>query len=80
MVCAKETWPDAAVLDRLFTGAPAQDLFAYALKELAPGKVAVVSSFGADSAVLLHLVSKIAPDTPVIFLETCKLGSAGILN
>jgi len=72
VVCSKETWPDAAVLDRLFTGAPAQDLLAYALKELAPGKVAVVSSFGADSAVLLHLVSKIAPDTPVIFLETGK--------
>lgn len=72
VVCTKDTWPDPAVLDRLFNGAPAQDLITYALKELAPGRAAVVSSFGADSAVLLHIVSKIAPDTPVIFLETGK--------
>lgn len=72
VVCTKETWPDPAVLDRLFTGAPAQDLIAYTLSELAPGRTAVVSSFGADSAVLLHMVAKIAPDTPVIFLETGK--------
>ncbi|MBS0561789.1 MAG: phosphoadenylyl-sulfate reductase [Proteobacteria bacterium] len=37
------------------------------------GRAAVVSSFGAESAVLLHLVSTIAPDAPVIFLETGKL-------
>lgn len=72
VVCTKENWPDAAVLDRLFTGATAQDLIAYTLKDLAPGRAAVVSSFGADSAVLLHIVAKIAPDTPVIFLETGK--------
>jgi len=73
VLCSKETWPDPAVLDRLFTGAPAEDLIAYAVNELAaPGKAAVVSSFGADSAVLLHLVSKVAPDTPIIFLETGK--------
>ncbi|MEJ8574389.1 phosphoadenylyl-sulfate reductase [Microbaculum marinum] len=72
VVCTKESWPDPAVLDRLFTGASAQDLITYTLKELAPGRTSVVSSFGADSAVLLHLVSRIAPDTPVIFLETGK--------
>ncbi len=37
------------------------------------GRVAVVSSFGAESAVLLHLVSKIDPTTPVLFLNTGKL-------
>ncbi|MBI1391596.1 MAG: phosphoadenylyl-sulfate reductase [Alphaproteobacteria bacterium] len=36
------------------------------------GKLAIVSSFGAESAVLLHLAASVAPDTPVIFLNTGK--------
>jgi phosphoadenosine phosphosulfate reductase len=38
-----------------------------------PGKVALLSSFGAESSVLLHMVSEIVPDLPVIFLDTDKL-------
>ncbi len=34
------------------------------------GKIALVSSFGSESVVLLHLISVMAPDTPVIFLDT----------
>lgn len=37
------------------------------------GKVALVSSFGAESVVLLHLVSVIAPETPVLFVDTRML-------
>lgn len=37
------------------------------------GKIAMVSSFGADSAVLLHMVSKIDQDTPVLFIDTLML-------
>jgi len=37
-----------------------------------PGKLAVVSSFGAESAVLLHMVSEADKSTPVIFLDTGK--------
>jgi phosphoadenosine phosphosulfate reductase len=37
------------------------------------GKTALVSSFGAESAVLLHMVSEIDPHLPVIFLDTGKL-------
>lgn len=33
-------------------------------------RFAVTSSFGADSAVLLHLVSDVAPQVPVLFLDT----------
>ncbi|MCF3932922.1 phosphoadenylyl-sulfate reductase [Acuticoccus sp. M5D2P5] len=33
-------------------------------------RIALVSSFGADSVVLLHLLSKVAPDHPVLFLQT----------
>jgi phosphoadenosine phosphosulfate reductase len=37
------------------------------------GRTALVTSFGAESAVLLHLVAHIDPGTPVIFLKTGKL-------
>lgn len=38
-----------------------------------PGRVALLSSFGVESSVLLHMVSEVAPDLPVIFLDTLKL-------
>ena len=34
------------------------------------GRIALVSSFGAESAVLLHMVSRIDPATPVLFIDT----------
>jgi phosphoadenosine phosphosulfate reductase len=37
------------------------------------GKIALVSSFGADSAVLLHMISRVSKDTPVLFIDTGKL-------
>ena len=36
------------------------------------GRVGIVSSFGAESAVLLHLVAQVDPATPVLFLDTDK--------
>lgn len=36
-------------------------------------KLALVSSFGAESAVLLDLVSRVKPDMPVLFLDTGML-------
>ncbi len=36
-------------------------------------KLALVSSFGAEAAVLLHLVSRVKPDMPVLFLDTGML-------
>ncbi|RHZ93678.1 phosphoadenylyl-sulfate reductase [Cereibacter sphaeroides] len=45
----------------------------HALKDADLGRVALVSSFGAESVVLLHLVSVIAPETPVIFIDTRML-------
>ena len=38
-----------------------------------PGRIALISSFGAESAVLLDMVAGIDPATPVIFLDTGKL-------
>jgi phosphoadenosine phosphosulfate reductase len=39
------------------------------------GRVAVLSSFGAESAVLLHMASEIDSNIPVLFLDTGKLFS-----
>ncbi len=37
------------------------------------GRIALLSSFGAESAVLLHMVSEVDRHIPVIFLDTLKL-------
>jgi phosphoadenosine phosphosulfate reductase len=41
--------------------------------QIYPGEFCVVSSFGAESAVILHMIASAAPDTPVLFLDTAKL-------
>lgn len=48
----------------------AQTLLKHALSDVQIGKVALVSSFGAEAVVLLHMVSEIDKRTPVIFLDT----------
>ncbi|MCG7491985.1 phosphoadenylyl-sulfate reductase [Thalassobius sp. Cn5-15] len=37
------------------------------------GRIAMVSSFGAESVVLLHLVAMVDPTTPVLFIDTQML-------
>lgn len=43
-----------------------------AIKEEFAGRIALVSSFGAESAALLHLAAQIDKNIPVLFLETGK--------
>jgi phosphoadenosine phosphosulfate reductase len=38
-----------------------------------PGRIAVLSSFGAESALLLAVVAEIDPTVPVVFLDTGKI-------
>lgn len=38
-----------------------------------PGRIALVSSFGTEAAVLLDMVARVDPATPVIFIDTGKL-------
>ncbi|WP_417587289.1 phosphoadenylyl-sulfate reductase [Pararhodobacter oceanensis] len=52
--------------------ADAQGVLRHALSG-ALGRIAMVSSFGAESVVLLHMVAQIAPATPVIFIDTLML-------
>lgn len=47
-----------------------QTVLRHALDDLQIGPVALVSSFGTESVVLLHMVSQIDAGTPVIFLDT----------
>jgi phosphoadenosine phosphosulfate reductase len=53
-------------------GRDASGIVTLSLEEFGP-RVGVVSSFGAESAVLLHLIAQIDPTTPVLFLNTGKL-------
>lgn len=57
-------------LQRRLGYAPPGRVLQAALRDIFPGKVAVVSSFGAESAVLLHHVAAIDPATPVLFVDT----------
>jgi phosphoadenosine phosphosulfate reductase len=38
-----------------------------------PGRIALVSSFGTEAALLLSLVARVAPAIPILFLDTEKL-------
>lgn len=60
----------AAVLSRMFDGLPAEDMLREALYGPLRGRIALVSSFGAESVALLHLVASVDPAAPVIFLDT----------
>lgn len=63
---------DALRLNRLFKGRDTLEMLTSVLQDQLAGDLAVVSSFGAESAVLLHLVAQIDPAVPVLFLETGK--------
>jgi phosphoadenosine phosphosulfate reductase len=61
----------AARLSAELAAAPAEEILAAATSEFGEG-LALVSSFGAESAVLLHLAAQVNKDVPVVFLETGK--------
>lgn len=63
---------DALRLNNLFRGVPTEEMLRTVLTESMVGDVALVSSFGAESAALLHLVASIDPAVPVLFLDTGK--------
>lgn len=55
-------------LNRLHKDADAQDVLNHALSQL--GDMALVSSFGAESVVLLHMAAQVRKDVPVLFIDT----------
>jgi phosphoadenosine phosphosulfate reductase len=64
---------ELAALQQRASGRDAHGILEIALRGDFQGRTAVVSSFGAESAVLLHLVAVIDAATPVLFLNTGKL-------
>ena len=63
---------DAVRLNNMFRGSTTQEMLEGVIRDRLAGDLAVVSSFGAESAVLLHLVAGVDPSVPVLFLDTGK--------
>ena len=63
----------ATELSGLYDGLEGADLLRPMIGTEFAGRIALSSSFGAEAAVLLHMVAEIDPATPVLFLDTGKL-------
>ncbi|MDB5736422.1 MAG: phosphoadenosine phosphosulfate reductase [Sphingomonas bacterium] len=64
---------DADALNARYADGPTATMLAELLAGPLKNQVAAVSSFGSESAVLLHLISQIDRDVPVIFTNTQKM-------
>ncbi len=64
---------DAVALVARYGSFEGKELVGAMVKKVFPGKIALVSSFGSESAVLLELAAEVDPDTPILFLNTGKL-------
>jgi phosphoadenosine phosphosulfate reductase len=62
----------ARALDAGFAGKSAEAVLEAAITTLFRGQIAVLSSFGTEAAVVLHLVAQIDRSVPILFLETGK--------
>jgi phosphoadenosine phosphosulfate reductase len=62
--------PSAEQLDRALRGASPHDVIAAASDAVGRERLALVSSFGAESAALLKVMADVDPAIPVIFLDT----------
>lgn len=63
----------AELLNKRYDGASPLEILRDAIREEFPGRVALVSSFGTESAALLHLIAQVDRAAPIIFLDTGKL-------
>jgi 3'-phosphoadenosine 5'-phosphosulfate sulfotransferase (PAPS reductase)/FAD synthetase len=63
---------DVALFAERLAQAKPDEIIAEAAKAM-PGRLAVVSSFGTESAVLLKLVADVNPSLPILFLDTLWL-------
>jgi phosphoadenosine phosphosulfate reductase len=62
--------PSAAALDRVLRDASPSEIIAAALQTVGREHLAVVSSFGTESAALLKVMAEVDPAIPVVFLDT----------
>jgi phosphoadenosine phosphosulfate reductase len=61
---------DVAEVNAELENAPAQEILSWAAAAFPHEKLGVVSAFGPGSAVIIHLLADIAPQLPVIFVDT----------
>ena len=60
----------ARSLNDRFVGKPTQSIIDALFRDQLLGRLAVVTSFGAESAVLLHLIAETDRTTPILFIDT----------
>ena len=65
-----EALPSAEALDRVLRTASPAEVVETALKTVGRERLALVSSFGTESAALLKVMADVDPAIPVIFLDT----------
>lgn len=73
-----QAWDTQAplVLNQRFAASGSRKMLEALLAENAGKRIALVSSFGANSVVLLHLVASVDCDLPVLFIDTGRLFGA----
>ncbi|MHC6152195.1 phosphoadenylyl-sulfate reductase [Bradyrhizobium elkanii] len=70
LAVAPAALPAADALDRALRAASPAEVIAAAVRTLGREKVALVSSFGTESAALLKVMADVDPAIPVVFLDT----------
>jgi phosphoadenosine phosphosulfate reductase len=65
-----DEFPSAEALDRALRHAAPAEIIAAGLRAVGRDRLAVVSSFGTESAALLKVMADVDPAIPVIFLDT----------
>jgi phosphoadenosine phosphosulfate reductase len=70
---ARWTEAEAASRSAELASLEPREVMRLAIEDFFPGKIALVSSFGAESSVLLHMVSQIDKSAPVLFIDTKML-------
>ncbi len=63
-------WPAAAALNESLRDASPADVIRAALRAVGRDRLALVSSFGTESAALLKVMADVDPAIPVVFLDT----------
>jgi phosphoadenosine phosphosulfate reductase len=67
---ARAALPSAQELNRVLRAATPFEIIETALKAVGRERLALVSSFGTESAALLKVMADVDPAIPVIFLDT----------
>ena len=64
---------DFQKLSEEFSKLNSMNLLKVMIKKIFKNKIVLTSSFGSESIVILHMISKIDKNTPIIFIDTGKL-------